>query len=245
VNVDNCAGDPCGVKAGAIRCVDRAGGHACECSNGFAATSVFSARFATPAATFAKAGVTYDAPAKAQVALPPKTLVSAIQYKVGAGEASLVAGGFFVGTLTNATRANADPPSAVVCGRTNPPGNHTLFASGTGFGAQGLGHDARDLPTPSFAAWSANLLAGVCAAGNARCTMSSVQTAAAAGACTDTARGFCNDGGSTDFAPHLAADGVEWVRRSEIGQILIGRTKFIGGFYGASEIFLPPRKTKV
>jgi hypothetical protein len=36
-----------------------------------------------------------------------------------------------------------------------------------------------------------------------------------------------------------------WLRRREIGQILIGRRKFIGGFYGASEIFLRPRKTKV
>jgi hypothetical protein len=34
-------------------------------------------------------------------------------------------------------------------------------------------------------------------------------------------------------------------RRREIGQILIGRSKLIGGFYGASGIFLRPRKTKV
>ena len=35
------------------------------------------------------------------------------------------------------------------------------------------------------------------------------------------------------------------LRRRQIGKILIGRRKFRGGFHGASEIFLRPRKTKV
>ena len=35
------------------------------------------------------------------------------------------------------------------------------------------------------------------------------------------------------------------VRRGKMGEIYIYRINFIGGFYGASEIFLIPRKTAV
>ena len=37
----------------------------------------------------------------------------------------------------------------------------------------------------------------------------------------------------------------ERIRRRKIGQIYLYRRNFIGGFYGASEIFLTPRKTTV
>jgi hypothetical protein len=36
-----------------------------------------------------------------------------------------------------------------------------------------------------------------------------------------------------------------WFRRRKIGQIYLYRRNSIGGFYGASEIFLTPRKTTV
>ena len=40
-------------------------------------------------------------------------------------------------------------------------------------------------------------------------------------------------------------DPKQCLRRRKMGQIMIGRRKFMGGFYGASEIFLRPRKTKL
>ena len=39
--------------------------------------------------------------------------------------------------------------------------------------------------------------------------------------------------------------GVLGVRRGKMGQIYLYRRNFIGGFYGASEMFLRPRKTQV
>jgi hypothetical protein len=43
----------------------------------------------------------------------------------------------------------------------------------------------------------------------------------------------------------LSAKTAKGFRRGKIGQIYLYRRNFIGGFYGASEIFLTPRKTTV
>ena len=45
--------------------------------------------------------------------------------------------------------------------------------------------------------------------------------------------------------PRAAARSRTLFRRGKIGQIYLYRTTFIGGFYGASEIFLTARKTTV
>ena len=54
---------------------------------------------------------------------------------------------------------------------------------------------------------------------------------------------------SRHFAPHrelfFPADALMHLRRRKIGEIYLCRRNFIGAFYGASEIFLTPRKTTV
>ena len=48
-----------------------------------------------------------------------------------------------------------------------------------------------------------------------------------------------------DDHERLARETPERVRRRDIGQLYLYMRNFMGGFYGASEIFLRPRKTKV